>query len=228
LKLQIEYAIIADLHCHTIASTHAYSTITELAQAASRRGLTAVGCTDHGTAMWDAPKSSYFGNLNDLPDIIEGVRVLKGVEANIMDFDGHLDMNDDILGRLELVVASMHGGIMPTGTVDECTAAWLAVAENPNVDIIGHSGSPEYAYDYETVIQAFAKNGKAVELMLFVKPQFLIVGALQSYVKNIMHLFQSIRIHIIMSGLVFFRIVLKCCEKLTFLLSLLLIRVLRI
>jgi putative hydrolase len=88
--------------------------------------------------MWDAPKSSYFGNLNDLPDIIEGVRVLKGVEANIMDFDGHLDMNDDILGRLELVVASMHGGIMPTGTVDECTAAWLAVAENPNVDIPDH------------------------------------------------------------------------------------------
>ena len=73
------YNIVADLHCHTIASTHAYSTITELAQAARRRGLVAVGCTDHGVAMWDAPKMSYFGNLNNLPKKIEGVRVLQGL-----------------------------------------------------------------------------------------------------------------------------------------------------
>ena len=74
------YNIVADLHCHTIASTHAYSTITELAQAARRRGLVAVGCTDHGVAMWDAPKMSYFGNLNNLPKKIEG-QGFTGVEA---------------------------------------------------------------------------------------------------------------------------------------------------
>ncbi|NLN82518.1 MAG: phosphatase [Clostridiales bacterium] len=158
------YNIVADLHCHTIASTHAYSTITELAQAARRRGLVAVGCTDHGVAMWDAPKMSYFGNLNNLPKKIEGVRVLQGVEANVTGFDGRLDIPADLLSRMEVVIASMHGGIMPTGSVDECTAAWLAVAENPHVDIIAHSGSPEYAYDYETVLKAFSRNGKAVEI----------------------------------------------------------------
>lgn len=41
---------VADLHCHTVASTHAYSTVGELAQAAASQGLSAVACTDHGPA----------------------------------------------------------------------------------------------------------------------------------------------------------------------------------
>jgi putative hydrolase len=164
LSSKREYNIIADLHCHTLASSHAYSTVTELAQAAAPNGLIAVGCTDHGIGMEDSPHLWHFLNLRDLPDKIAGVRVLRGVEANVTGFDGYLDMPVEVLERLELVVVSMHGGLMPSGTVDECTQAWLAVAENPYVDIIGHSGSPEYAYDYETVLKAAAKNGKAVEL----------------------------------------------------------------
>lgn len=159
-----DYVFVADLHCHTIASTHAYSTITELAEEVAKKGLIAVGCTDHGVKMWDAPKISYFYNLNDLPHKIAGVRVLQGVEANIIDFDGKLDMPENLLSRLDVVVASMHPSLMPNGSIDECTQAYLAVLDNPYVDIIGHSGTPEYAYDYETVISYAAKKGKAIEI----------------------------------------------------------------
>ena len=105
-----KYSVIADLHCHTVASDHAYSTITELANAAAEKGLVAVGCTDHGTGIQDAPHMWHFYNLDALPDTISGVRVLRGVEANVMDFAGRLDMEDYVLDRLEIVVASMHGG----------------------------------------------------------------------------------------------------------------------
>ena len=154
---------VADLHCHTVASTHAYSTVAELAQAASGQGLCAVACTDHGPAMQDAPHIWHFANLHILPRVMSGVRVLQGIEANVMD-GGRLDIDNELAGKLEVVVASMHGGIMPDGDEERTTAAWLAVAENPHVDIIGHSGQPAFAFDYERVIPAFGRGGKAVEI----------------------------------------------------------------
>ena len=156
--------IVADLHCHTLASDHAYSTVTELAAAAAEKGLTAVACTDHGIGIEDAPHLWHFMNLSILPPSIRGVRVLHGVEANVMDMAGRLDMPEKVLEELDIVVASMHCGLTPEGSVEECTQAWLAVARNPLVDIIGHSGTPCYAYDYEAVIPEFGRCGKVVEI----------------------------------------------------------------
>lgn len=154
-------SLAADFHCHTVASTHAYSTITELAATAAKRGLKAIACTDHGIGIPDAPHLWHFLNMRILPAHIEGVRVFRGVEANVMDAQGRLDMPEEALNRMEIVVASMHSGVMPAG---ECTQAWLAVADNPHVHIIGHSGSPQYPYDYERVIPVFGKKGKLVEI----------------------------------------------------------------
>ena len=163
-KQDFLYTLAADLHCHTVASTHAFSTVTELAQAAAQRGLAAVGCTDHAPAMPDAPHLWHFHNLKALPDYIAGVRVLRGAEVNVLNADGRLDLDESTLKSLELVVASMHNQTMPASSAEECTAAWLAVAANPLVDIIGHSGAPQFAYDYETVIPEFGRQGKAVEI----------------------------------------------------------------
>lgn len=157
-------SLVADLHCHTLASSHAYSTVTELAQAAAQKNMLAVACTDHGVNMPDAPHIWHFRNLCQLPARLHGVRVLRGVEANVLDMDGRLDMESADLEELEIVVASMHRGLMPGGSVEEMTAAWTAIAKNPLVDIIGHSGDPFYAYDYETVIPLFGETGKIVEI----------------------------------------------------------------
>ena len=157
-------SVMADLHCHTLASSHAYSTLTEVAGAAAARGLMAVACTDHGVGTQDAPHLWHFLNQDILPPTIAGVRVLHGVEANVMDFTGRLDMPQSALAKLDIVVASMHNGAMPQGTEGDITEAWLGVAENPEVDIIGHSGAPVYAFDYEAVIPVFGRNGKVVEI----------------------------------------------------------------
>ena len=157
------YTIIADLHTHTNASAHAYSTVTENAAAAARHGMRVLGTTDHGPSIPDSPHMWHFGNLKVLPERIEGVRVLHGAEVNVL-AGGALDMSDSVLSSLDVVVASMHSGVMPECGMEGCTAAWLAVAANPHIAIIGHSGSPEFAYDYERVIPEFGKRGKAVEI----------------------------------------------------------------
>lgn len=157
--------IIADTHTHTLASTHAYSTLLENASAASQIGLKYMAVTDHAPAMPDAPHLWHFLNLRLLPFEINGVRILRGVEANIIDKDGNIDLDDEVLSSLEWVVASFHiPAVKKTLSIDEVTSAYIAVANNPYIDVIGHSGTYEFGYDYEKVIPIFAENNKLVEI----------------------------------------------------------------
>ncbi len=159
--------LIADTHTHTIASTHAYSTLQEMVHAAAEKKLFAIGITDHGYTMPGGPGEWYFGNLQAVPNYMEGVWVLRGAEANVTDYEGSLDIPESDLKKLDWVVASIHSCCMPEAiepTRELCTQLWLQVAKNPYVRVIGHSGSPVYAYDYEKVIPEFGRNGKLVEI----------------------------------------------------------------
>lgn len=163
-EFTVQTVLETDLHTHTIASTHAYSTVLELATYAAKKGLKVIAVTDHGPAMDDAPHPWHFGNLSVLPPVIEGVRVLHGIEANIVDFDGTLDLEERYLSRLDWVVASFHDVCCTPGTVEEHTRAYLRLAENPYLDVIGHSGRGPYPYDYDTVIPVLKEKGKLVEI----------------------------------------------------------------
>ena len=161
------YNIIADLHTHTLASTHAYSSLTEVVRAAKAKGLYAVAVTDHGYAMPGALGKWYFSNLGVVPQYFEGVLVLRGAEANLLDYSARLDLPENELESLDWVVASIHDPLRPKDhepTVEECTALWLRAAQNPHIRVIGHSGSPKYRYDYERVIPEFGRCGKLVEI----------------------------------------------------------------
>lgn len=157
--------LIADLHTHTIASTHAYATVTEMAYEAAKLGLFALAVTDHARTMPGAPGPFYFESLGLLPEYLQGVRLLRGIEANISDYDGNLDVEASLQQHLDWIVASMHTITLDgKATVEKCTNAYLKLAENPNVNVIGHSGSEYFKYDYDKVIPVFAKNGKLVEI----------------------------------------------------------------
>ena len=158
------YQIIADTHCHTVASTHAYSTVDENAAYAAETGLKILALTDHGPAMSDAPHRWHFYNLGVLPRKINGVVILRGAEANIIDYDGNLDMDQVCYQRLEWINASFHQESCKPGTVEEHTKAYLAVAQNPYVDVIAHSGTESFRYDYEAGVKAFKEYGKLVEI----------------------------------------------------------------
>ncbi|HBV97106.1 MAG: hydrolase [Peptococcaceae bacterium BICA1-7] len=157
--------IEADLHTHSVASGHAFSTLNEMAQQASLRGLKMIALTDHGINMPGGPHPYYFSQIMGLPENIGEVDLLKGVEANIIDPEGNLDMPVQLLERLDIVLAGFHCDTgYPAGSVDQNTMALMAAIRNPFVHIISHPGNPEYPVDLEKVVQAAKMAGKALEI----------------------------------------------------------------
>lgn len=160
----IKLKIVADLHTHTLASTHAYSTVLENAKYASEIGLKYLAITDHAPTLTDAPHIWHFVNLRMLPNEIFGVKILKGAEVNILNKDGEIDLPVDVLKGLDWVVASFHHPACAPMPVDDCTNAYMNIAKNPYVDLIGHSGLQDFAYDYEKTIKVFKEYDKLVEI----------------------------------------------------------------
>lgn len=157
--------VIADLHTHTLCASHAFHTALEMAAEAEKLGYRALALTDHAPSMPDSPHIWHFGNWNTMPRVIGNVTMLYGVEVNVMDTKGGLDLPDRMLATQDWVVASIHSPCVPgLLTEKEANRLWLGVAENPYVDCIGHSEQQHYRYDYDLVTKAFAKNNKVVEL----------------------------------------------------------------
>ncbi len=159
--------IIADTHCHTLASTHAYSTIIENISVAKRKNLYAIAITDHAATMPGAPGKWFFMNLKSIPRTVNGVLILRGVEANIINSQGEIDLDlEKEHSNLDWVVASAHSPTFSEEITDslDMTQAYLNLSENPVINVIGHSGTPHFPYDIEKVIPYFGKNGKLVEI----------------------------------------------------------------
>jgi putative hydrolase len=135
-----------------------------MAKEAPTHGIEMFVLTDHGPTMIGAPQLYHFGNLKVLPPEIYGVRILKGVEANIIDYSGKIDLPNDYLKRLDFVLASLHEGALPPGTVAENTQAIINLLKNPFVDTVGHPGNPMYPIDIDNVIQAAKEYRKPIEL----------------------------------------------------------------
>jgi DNA polymerase (family 10) len=160
------------LHCHTNYSDGS-NTVAELAQACRDAGYAYVGVTDHSQA------AAYAGGLRpedlarqadeveEVNATLTGVRVLKGVEADIL-ADGRLDYDEGVLGRLDFVIASIHSRFNLNER--EMTARMLAAMDNPYVTIIGHptgrlllSRDP-YGIDLDAVFEKAARVGVAMEI----------------------------------------------------------------
>ncbi|MFA5658372.1 MAG: phosphatase [Oscillospiraceae bacterium] len=156
--------IQADLHTHTIASTHAYSTIIENAKEASKNGLKAIAMTDHAPMMEDAPHIWHFENLGILPRTIDDVIIIRGAEVSIIDYNGSVDLYDGLLSRLEWIVASIHGPCYTSGSVEENTRAYMKACENPFIDVFGHPTTNEFPWDYEKGLKAIKEYDKIIEI----------------------------------------------------------------
>lgn len=157
-------SIAIDLHTHTLMSGHAYSTIEENVAAVAKTSLEGFAVTDHGPAMAGAPTDFYFLNLIQIPRWLDDVFVLRGAEANIIDFEGNIDIPPRALNRIDLCIASFHDVCIKPGTPEQHTAAWEGVVTNPLIDILGHPGRGEFDFDVEHIIQLCAKENKLIEI----------------------------------------------------------------
>ncbi len=153
-----------DLHTHTLASGHAYSTLEENIRAAKERGLQYYGISDHAVGMPGAAHTFYFMNMRIIPREIHGMKVLRGVEANIVNYQGQIDMVPESLRFIDYVIASAHIPCLKPGTVDEHMSAYIGAMENPKVNIIGHPDDTRYPVDYEQLALAAKKNNVMLEV----------------------------------------------------------------
>jgi putative hydrolase len=157
--------IQVDTHTHSTASLHAYSTIDELVSGAKKNRLKGIVLTEHGPALQGGlPHPYYFGNLHVVPQKIRGITLLRGVELNIMDDSGGLDLPVKYLKILDFVMAGLHDACFTPSSKEVNTRAMIAALANPYVDCISHPGNPIYPIDYEEVVKAAVRFGKALEI----------------------------------------------------------------
>ena len=168
-------ALRGDCHTHSDWSDGG-SPPDEMAEAARDLGHEWVALTDHSPRLTVANGLSA-GRLRAQLDLIAGLntrlapfQLLSGIEVDILE-DGTLDQTGELLGRLDVVVASVHSKLrMPA---EEMTARMVAAVSSPHVDVLGHCTGrllsqrrprPESAFDPERVFAACREHGVAVEI----------------------------------------------------------------
>ncbi len=170
----------ARLHgdCHTHSDwSDGGSPPHEMAEAARALGHDWVALTDHSPRLTIARGLSaerlteQLRLLTRINADLAPFRVLSGIEVDILD-DGSLDQTPELLGRLDVVVASVHSNLRMPKT--EMTERMVAAVRNPHVDVLGHctgrliAGNrgtrPQSKFDAEAVFTACRDNGVAVEI----------------------------------------------------------------
>jgi putative hydrolase len=167
-------AIRGDCHAHSDWSDGG-SPPEEMALAARDLGHEWMALTDHSPRLTVASGLSAERLVTQL-ELIERLnerlapfRVLSGIEVDILD-DGSLDQREDLLARLDVVVASVHSHLRADRAA--MTSRMVAAMSNPHVDVLGHCtgriivgrGRPQSQFDPEQVFAACRENGVAVEV----------------------------------------------------------------
>lgn len=146
--------ILLDVHTHTLASGHAYSSLQEMVQAATEKNLQILGITEHGPAIEGTCPLLYFRNNHVVPRQFGSLRLLMGCEMNILDTNGTLDMPTDYMRYLDVRIAGIHAQCWRGGTREENTQAMLNVVRNPYVHIISHPGDGSAELLFEPIVLA--------------------------------------------------------------------------
>ena len=152
---------ILDVHIHTTASGHAYSTLGEVIATAKAKGLELVGIAEHAPKMPGATHDFWFLNFKVVRREQDGIKVALGAELNIIDYSGSTDLPAQILKRIDYAVASLHNPCIDPGSLAENTAAIIGAMRNPHVVIIGHPDNPKYPVDFDAIARA-AKNNRVL------------------------------------------------------------------
>ena len=155
-----------DLHTHTVISGHAYSTLKENIREAKARGLKGFAITDHGPAMPGVLGDAYHVvNMKlAVPKYIDDIRIIRGFEANIIDYDGKVDLPIDFTPSVEFIMASLHEICIVPRTKKEHTDGLINCMASGYVDVIGHPDGYGFPLDYEPLVEAALEYGVALEV----------------------------------------------------------------
>ena len=166
--------LAGDCHSHSDWSDGGSPT-DEMAEAAREPGHRYLALTDHSPRLTVAHGLDRERLLRQL-DVVQELnsemapfRILTGIEVDILE-DGSLDQDEDLLARLDVVVASVHSKLKMESAA--MTRRMIAAVESPHTDILGHctgrlitgKGRPESEFDTRAVFEACAATTTAVEI----------------------------------------------------------------
>jgi putative hydrolase len=182
--------IIADYHTHTRYS-HGKGTIRENVEAAIEKGLKAIGICDHGPGhyLYGVKREKIYQMRKEVDRLnreYKEIRILLGVEANIIGFDGTIDVDEEIIEMLDILLLGFHYGVLfksigdylfmnvanpvskllPIGRdriIERNTEAIIKAIERYPIDIITHPGDKVKLNTKKVAEAAYAK-GVALEI----------------------------------------------------------------
>lgn len=147
--------ILSDIHTHSIASGHgSHDTITDMARAAAKTSLKILGISDHAPATPGSAGSSYFRSLRFAEKKRFGVNLLYGVELNILNKNGDVDLEDELICSLDYAFISMHQPVFQSGGAASNTSAYINAMKHPGVRFLGHPDDGRFPVDYERLLAA--------------------------------------------------------------------------
>lgn len=172
----IRAALKGDLHVHSNWSDGS-APIDEMMLAARELGHEYCALTDHSPRLTIANGLSperlrkQLDVIDELQDAVAPMRILTGIEVDILE-DGSLDQEEELLKRLDVVVASVHSKL--SMDAPSMTRRMLKAVQNPYADVLGHCTGrlvtggrgirPESKFDAEKVFTACRDHGTAVEI----------------------------------------------------------------
>jgi len=163
--------IEGDLHCHTDWSDGT-QTIKEMALVAKSLGYKYLGISDHAklaiaNGLDEKRILKQMKEIEKTDKEIKGIKILKGIEVNIL-ADGSLDIKDEVLTRLDYVIAGVHSKFKMSEK--EMTERVTRAMENPNVDIIAHLSNrrmrerEESQFNFDEILKAAKKYNVVLEI----------------------------------------------------------------
>ncbi len=154
-----------DTHSHTIVSGHAYNTIREMADMAAKKGLKGLAVTEHAPKMPGSTHLYYFQNLKVVPRQMCGIELLMGVELNIMEESGGVDLPEGVIRELDISIASLHTPCYEGERSKETiTRTYLNTMKKDYIDIIGHPDDGRFPVDYDVLARAAKETGTLLEV----------------------------------------------------------------
>lgn len=184
--------ITADYHTHTVYS-HGKGTIRENVEAALKKGLKEIAICDHGPGhyLYGVKREKLFKMRKEINQLNKeyndkGIKILLGVEANIIGYDGTIDVDNDIINILDILLLGFHYGIIPKSAkeymfmyilnpmskaipifakkiIERNTEAMIKAIDKYPVNIITHPGD-KARLDTKKLADAAYERGVALEI----------------------------------------------------------------
>ena len=161
-----------DVHMHTV-ETDGKNTIEEMAEAALGRGYKYIAITDHSknlafaNGLDDKRALAHIERIREASGRMNGIKIFGGIEVDIL-ADGDLDLSDDVLGQMDVVIASVHSQFNQDRS--KMTERLLTAIANPNTSILGHPTGRQllrreaYSFDMDAILKSAAQHKVAMEL----------------------------------------------------------------